>query len=427
MTDHDTLIASIHEAEAAFIAMAANGVHMGMDTTAFREITPRYFSRFDHMAVWKVLCECFNERGTIDTAYCLNRASSFRDKFMEIMTRMDRGDWRLSKIELDNMKKNLDMQTLAREIIHKPENAVEYYEKLQAEIEQANAPGMVAGIKEHLKSFVALVSGRMAGEYHGVLTGFQRFDDATCGLVPQRLNIVAARPKVGKTALALQWGYAVSTENHNVLYISTEMSANELLARLIGSIYAVPSKDIQTGRLSEKQFQALISAVGRIQAQNTFHIVEMIGATAQQIIGVMRKYCAKVSQAVVIIDQLQGIHFTQRYRVYEIGDALKAIRTAGVKLNTSILMLCQLSRSAENRESGRPGLADLRDSGEIEQDADVVVFLWRQNKKRQRMMTIAANRHGPAGEWPLGWDSFTTRFYERTTGESDDEPISESV
>ena len=301
-------------------------------------------------------------------------------------------------------RRELDIRTAAEMIIQSP--GAETYAGFQRAVE---TPAEKKGAKQILRDFITGVFARRAGEFSGVETGFPIWDDHTCGLVHGRLNILSARPKVGKTALALTWAWDIARRGGRVLYITTEMSANEILSRLCGSLMGVSSNRIlKASNLTDDQCRELTDAVGRI-AMSGFRLVEMIGAPWKNVV-------AEIFSAdtdAVVIDQLQAMRFDTRRRVFDIGDATKEIRAVAAKKGCGLLLLCQLGRGADARESCRPMLSDLRDSGEIEQDADTVTFIYRPHRNSaDRNLMLAANRHGPTCEIKLGFNPAKATFYE---------------
>lgn len=217
----------------------------------------------------------------------------------------------------------------------------------------------------------------------GLETGFPDFDKITTGLQGGEMIILAARPGMGKTALALNMAsYAAMHTKKAVAVFNLEMSADMLINRMIASVGQIDSYKLQTGNMQEKDWKRYNEAMSQL-ADTNIYIEDNAGVTAQEI----RAKCRRLSNSetglgLVVIDYLQLVSSGNRRvesRQVEVSEISRALKTMALELDVPVIALSQLSRSAEKRESNQPMLADLRESGSLEQDADMVLFINRKD------------------------------------------------
>ena len=267
------------------------------------------------------------------------------------------------------------------------------------------------------------------GGITGLRTGFSNLDQLTAGLQPEELIILAARPSMGKSAFAMNLALNVAKRNKDgqagVAIFSLEMSNEQLAARMLSSESNIENNKIKTGHLTSREWQFL---EGGMQSLSKLHIA--FDDSAAVSVADIRAKCRKLSQEgrldFVVIDYLQLIKGDDRSgnRQEEVAKISRSLKQMARELKIPILALSQLSREVEKREDKRPVLADLRESGSIEQDADIVMFLYRndyyvhnpENKTGEVELSIAKNRQGMAGI-RLGF-RFDTEF-SRFTAQSD--------
>lgn len=245
----------------------------------------------------------------------------------------------------------------------------------------------------------------------GLETGFYDFDRITTGLQPGEMIILAARPGMGKTALVLNMAsYAASTTKKAVAIFNLEMPAEMLVNRMISSIGRIDSYKLQTGNMQEKDWQRYNEAMSELSETNIF--IETDPSTT---ISEIRAKCRRLASseqglALVVIDYLQLVSTGNKKvesRQVEVSEISRSLKTMALELGVPVIALAQLSRAAEKRESNTPMLADLRESGSLEQDADMVLFINRKDyyeaKKDQREtivpaeLVIAKHRKGSLG------------------------------
>ncbi|MFJ5625417.1 replicative DNA helicase [Peribacillus loiseleuriae] len=247
------------------------------------------------------------------------------------------------------------------------------------------------------------------GDITGIPTGFTELDRMTTGLQKQDLIIIAARPSVGKTAFCLNIAEKVSSKNEYAVGIfSLEMKREMLLKRMLSSSGNINSQSIRTARLSEKDWGKLTNATGSISNLN-LRIFDKPGVTVNEIWSKVRKmkrlYQGK--DILIIIDYLQLITGSAKHRgnrTQEISEISRLLKHMARELDVCVIALSQLSRAVEMRQDKRPMMSDIRESGQIEQDADVIGFLYRDDyydkeseNKNIIEIIIGKQRNGPTG------------------------------
>lgn len=267
----------------------------------------------------------------------------------------------------------------------------------------------------------------------GLATGFNDFDKLTAGLQPNQFIIIAARPAMGKTAFALNLAtYAAMHNEKSVAVFNLEMSAEQLANRILQSLGQISGIKMRTGRLEHNDWKRLNEAISRLSDTNLF-LDDTPGIT----IGEIRSKCRRLANSdkglgLVVIDYLQlitGPSKTIGNRQQEVSEISRSLKTMALELGVPVIALAQLSRAVEQREDKRPIMSDLRESGSIEQDADIVSFLYRDdyyNKEARRddnssitEFIIGKNRSGPTTTIELLFRKDTSTFvnFKRERGE----------
>ena len=225
------------------------------------------------------------------------------------------------------------------------------------------------------------------GNITGISTGFNALDNLTSGLHGSEFIVVAARPAMGKTAFAVNLATNIAISGKTVALFNLEMSAEQLAMRMISSIGHVEGSKLRSGSLSSEDWEGINEAISTL-ADAKLYIDDSPGLTASEI----RAKCRRLASSddglgIVIIDYLQLLSGSARYagnRQQEVSEISRLLKTMALELNVPVVALAQLSRAVELREDKRPIMSDLRESGSIEQDADIVAFLYRDdyyNKK----------------------------------------------
>ena len=266
----------------------------------------------------------------------------------------------------------------------------------------------------------------------GVRTGFSDLDNILSGMQASNLLILAARPGQGKTAMIVNIAQSVSVNDKKPVGIfSLEMSQEELVDRLLIGQADVDAWRLKTGRLTETDFAKLSEAMG-ILADAPIFIDDTPGISVSQIRTKARRLQMEHKVSLIIVDYLQLVDPGKHYdnRVQEVSIVSQALKNLARELKIPVLAVSQLSRAVEHRGEKRPQLADLRESGAIEQDSDVVMFLYRPDSElspvMQTKLLIAKHRNGPVGEIDLLFRGDRIRFYnveqKRKKDEAGEEP-----
>ncbi|CAN5831379.1 replicative DNA helicase [soil metagenome] len=255
----------------------------------------------------------------------------------------------------------------------------------------------------------------------GLPTGFTELDNITAGFQPSNLIVIAARPAMGKSALAVSMAQHVAVEqNTPVVIFSLEMSKMELTQRLMCAEARVDSNRLRRGSLQDSDWPKLSHALGRL-AEAPIYIDDTASVSIMEMRAKCRRLKAKHGLGLVIVDYLQLMQPTSRTRgdnrVQEIGDISRSLKILARELELPVIAVSQLSRNVEHRTDKRPMLADLRDSGSIEQDADIVMFIYRDEvynpdspQKGIAEVIVAKHRSGPIGKIDLAFLAHYTKF-----------------
>ena len=271
----------------------------------------------------------------------------------------------------------------------------------------------------------------MKGEITGVPTGYRDIDKLTSGFHENELIIIAARPAMGKTAYALNMAVYMSLNaKKSVALFNMEMGAEQLISRMLSSVGQIELSKLRNGALEHSDWKRVNEAISRLADTKIF-----IDDTPGQTVSEMRAKCRRLANSpegldIVIIDYLQLISGSARYsgqRQQEVSEISRSLKTMAMELGIPVIALAQLSRSVEGREDKRPLLSDLRESGSIEQDADIVAFLYRddyynkesaidENTSKSEFI-ISKHRNGPTATINLLFKRNTSSFFNMENGE----------
>lgn len=264
---------------------------------------------------------------------------------------------------------------------------------------------------EHLRK----ISGDDKEKYLGMPTGFSELDHYITGLNKSDLILLAARPAMGKSAFALNIAQHVALHGGTVAFFSLEMTREQNVVRMLATEALVENTGLRTGELSDDDWVKLAQAASDL-SKCKMYFDDTSGITVPEI----KAKCRRVKGlSLIVIDYLQLMSSGRRIdnRVQEVSEMTRALKIMAKDLNVPVLTLSQLSRGTEARTGHKPMLSDLRESGSIEQDADIVLFLYRedyyeQSEENHNKATciVAKNRHGATGEIPLHWDGPHTKF-----------------
>lgn len=263
------------------------------------------------------------------------------------------------------------------------------------------------------------LASKANGTVTGIATGFLDLDFLTSGMQPADLVLIAARPSMGKTAFVLNIAQNVAFKlNKSVAIFSLEMSKEQLVNRMFSLESRVDAQHLRNGKLDETEWEKLIESAGVIGKSNLI-IDDTPGISIQDLRSKCRKYKLENDLDIIIIDYLQLMSGSGRSesRQQEISEISRSLKSLARELSVPILALSQLSRAVEQRPDHRPMMSDLRESGAIEQDADVVMFIYRDDyynkdteKKDIAEIIIGKQRNGPIGTVELAWLPQYTKF-----------------
>lgn len=303
----------------------------------------------------------------------------------------------------------------------KLENILEDSEKKMFDILQKRNTGDFVGIRDivfqSLESIEA--AARNKGSVTGIATGFYDLDYKTAGLQPSDLILIAARPSMGKTAFVLNVAeHVVLKGNVTTAIFSLEMSKDQLVKRIMSMHSKVNSQSIRTGELSDDDWIKLVESARAIGNSNLI-IDDTSSISISELRSKCRKFKLEHNLGLVIIDYLQLMTGSKKSesRQQEISEISRSLKGIARELSVPVIALSQLSRAVEQRPDKRPMLSDLRESGAIEQDADIVMFIYRDDYYNHDSeeagiseIIIGKQRNGPTGTVKLAWQSQYTKF-----------------
>lgn len=292
------------------------------------------------------------------------------------------------------------------------DDLLDYAERSVFSLAQGKLGRSFSRLKDIIKESLDLVDTlhKRGKAVTGVPTGFHDLDELTAGLQPSDLVVIAGRPSMGKTSLALGIAqHAAIKHNQKVGIFSLEMSKEQLVLRMLSSEASVDSHRLRIGKLQKEDWWRLAEAAGRLEQAPIF--IDDTGAlTVQQMRGKARRLKAENGLDLLVVDYLQLMQGRSdaESRQQEISDISRSLKALAKELNVPVVALSQLSRAVESRKPPIPMLADLRESGAIEQDADVVVFIYRDEvynpdseEKGIAQIMVKKHRNGPTGDVKL--------------------------
>ena len=322
-------------------------------------------------------------------------------------------------IKLKNLTKKRKMYNLAHEILQNIENedADIYSQKIIKELNEiTNESDKEEKLIDQISTAVTRIEDnwRNRNDY-SLYTGILDLDNKLCGLHNQELTIIGARPGVGKTTLALQIAQKIANNDRNVLFISLEMSEIQLIQKMIAKEGNINSYKMRMGTLEDKDFET-ITKVATNLSQMKFNINTKI-RNIQQIELKCRKLKNQGKLDLVIIDYIQLLKSNEKFNIreQEVADISRRLKLLSLELDIPIIALCQLNRNAS---TGEPSLADLRESGSLEQDADNIWFLYQGNQQDTNLITInvAKQRAGETGSVKVKFNKNTSQFINLASG-----------
>ncbi len=407
---------------------------------AVEKLAPSDFYAPKHALIFECINELILESRPVDLVSVTDKLN-IKNKYNDTEDIRDLSDMTMVVPTIENLEEYIDIikskSTLRRlaeasnEIIsdvYKPDQTVETLLNKAGDLIYNIAVGDTQNALEHIKPALIESYALMAEQAKnknsllGLAAGFPTFDEKLSGLQKSQLIIIAGRPGMGKTSFGLNIIQNVALrENKSVAVFSLEMSKEQLATRLMCAEGRVDSQKTRSGKLSTQDFERLADAADRL-AKAPIYIDDTPGITLTEILAKCRRVKMEHGLALVMIDYLQLMSSSKRTenRQQEISEITRSVKLMAKELNLPVLLLSQLSRASEKRtkDERMPVLSDLRESGSIEQDADVVIFLHRDNyydeeaDKGLSKIKIAKQRNGPTGTIEMIWNGEYTRFQE---------------
>jgi replicative DNA helicase len=404
--------------------------------TVASKVKPDFFYDEINALVYKSIIQLFDERESIDivtlTAKLKKNGDYKKVGGKEYLTEL--ANYVPTSAHVENYAKIIEENYIKRELIHfsgelteiafseKTDSAelLEQAEKKIFKISQGQTRTGFIALRDALaESFDRLDElSKNADGLRGVSTGFVDIDNKLAGLQKSNLIILAARPGTGKTALVLNIAQKAAINSRSAVGIfSLEMSKEELVDRLLVSQSEIDAWKLKTGKLSEDDSEKLTNAMGEL-AEAPIFIDDTPGMSIMEMRTKSRRLQMEQNVKLIIVDYLQLMHGTNtESRVQEVSEISQSLKNLARELKIPILAVSQLSRAVESRSTKVPQLADLRESGAIEQDADVVMFLYRQDDVVDKFnqyvvkLLIAKHRNGPTGQIDLLFRGDKIKFY----------------
>jgi replicative DNA helicase len=304
-------------------------------------------------------------------------------------------------------------------------------EKLIFDIADRRDTVEIEALQDLIKQTMERIEATLGQELTGLPTGFRELDVMTTGLQSGEMIIIAARPSMGKTALALNIAESMAMLGHGVGIFSLEMGKQQLVQRLLCARSGIDSQRLRRNMLRDTEFRSLMTACDELQQAPVF-IDDTPGLSLLQLRAKARRMAAKHAVKAIMIDYLQLMSTGGRVesRQVEVSEISRGVKAMARELKVPVICLSQLNRAAETREGHRPRMGDLRESGSIEQDADVVMLLhredyyhnddqeWKENnpdKLGLAELILTKQRNGPTGTINLSWIAQSTRFRDHSS------------
>lgn len=401
-------------------------------------LTPEHFHIKMHSSIYAVMQKLFVGGEEVNivtvTENCI-RQSVFDSQESARTYLFKLSEMSVEKSSIDSYAEILDEKFLMRELIlaskdifdkassgtEEPTSMLDYAEKRIYDIRnEKDIKGLLhigPTLRQTLKDLAYLAEHPEEANKKGMGSGFPSLDKVIYGLNPSDLILIAARPGMGKTSFAMNVAVNAARMNRNkkVAVFSLEMSREQLVSRMLASEGRVSSSALKTGIIESSQWRGLT------EAAEMLNVIELyVDDTPSITIGEMKAKLRRLNGlGLVVIDYLQLMSTGRRdgNRVNEVSEITRNLKILAKELNVPVITLSQLSRGPESRENKRPMLSDLRESGSIEQDADIVLFLYRDayyTKSEENLDSceciVAKNRHGETATVNLRWDGQFTRF-----------------
>jgi len=290
------------------------------------------------------------------------------------------------------------------------------------QVTEKKISGAAVSIKDLLTQAFEAIDKREGHQVTGLPTGFAELNEKTCGLQNGEMIIIAGRPSMGKTSFAMNIAEHIGADNNMpVVIFSLEMSKQQLAERMLCSRAMMDSQLVRKGMLNDEQYQELVQAASEL-SDKPIYVDDSPGLTPLELRGKARRLKAQYGIRCIVVDYLQLMSTGGRVesRQQEVSTISRYLKALARELEVPVVVLSQLNRSSEGREGHKPFMSDLRESGSIEQDADVVMLLHREDYYHKgetdytdtniSELIIAKQRNGPTGTVELNWNGMCTRF-----------------
>jgi replicative DNA helicase len=407
-------------------------------------LQPDYFYRKSHQVIYAAVLDLFDKNEPIDIV-TVSQYLKDEGKLELVGGRQYIADLAMSIATTANIEyyaRSVNEKALLRNLIKAGTEIVAgCYEEPDANVAIDNAEHMIFGLAqrrnlaqlEHIGNIVEASFAKIEERYEnrdslaGVTSGFYDLDALTSGFQPSDLIIVAARPSMGKTAFCVGVAQTLALEKKlPVAIFSLEMSKEQLVQRMLCSEAQIDANRLRTGLLHNNDWNRLAMAMGKL-GEAPIYIDDSAAVSALDIRAKARRLKAeKKDLGLIVIDYIQLMQGRKQTdnRVQEVSEISRSLKTLARELSVPVIALSQLSRAVEQRQNKRPMLSDLRESGSIEQDADVVMFIYRDeyynpesDQKGEAEIIIAKQRNGPTGTVDLLFQSSITRFLNKAPGQ----------
>jgi replicative DNA helicase len=431
-----------NEAEQAVIGsmlMDADAIQVAME-----KLTEKDFYNKQYGSLFKAMAELYDEGKTCD--------------LVTIKTKLEEMDVPSEVVSLDFIRNILDAvptsanikqyteivyeKSVMRKLIHTNEDIAnkcyagnEKFDAILADTEQrifnllqSGSTGDYTPVRQVVLNVFEKIekASKTRGSITGLETGFKKLDIQLSGLQPSDLILIAARPSVGKTAFVLNITETIAVKHQiPVAIFSLEMSSEQLINRVISQNSMVSSQKMRNGQLSDNEWANIVESANVI-GNSDIIIDDTPGISIEEMRNKCRKFKLEKDIQLVIVDYLQLMTSNARHpsREQEIAAISRNLKGIARELNVPVIALSQLNRASETREDKKPIMADLRESGSIEQDADVVMLMSRYYNKEEKtedrnriIVNVAKQRNGPVGEVQLVWLPEYTKFENAETDE----------
>ncbi|MBC3804854.1 replicative DNA helicase [Acetobacterium fimetarium] len=411
-------------------------------------LSPDDFYRGAHKEIYQCMLDLHNERKPIDTVTLIN---SLRNR--GVLDKIGGAGYLSELIEMVPINRNyieycqiVHEKGVIRNLIHTAtqiledsygsyDNVGDLVDRAEQEIfkvSQGRRTGDFQSIQETLGTTLSQIEAIESnkGKLTGIETGFAELNHITSGLQPSDLIIVAARPSMGKTAFALNIAQnAAIKDNRSVAIFSLEMAKEQLVQRMLCAASLVDSNNVRTGNLSKEDWERIVVGYNTLFGASIF-IDDTPGISISEIRSKCRRLKTEKALDLIVIDylQLMGGGGRSENRQNEISEMSRGLKALAREMEAPVIALSQLSRAPDARTDHHPVMSDLRESGSIEQDADVIMLLFREyyyeknpEIKNIAEVNIAKQRNGPTGTIRLAWIPEYTKFNDLAIGFNEDE------